>query len=393
METTVNTKDEYGNYGIKVSDILTNIEYESKPSEPEIPDEPDSEFIGIGEKAEGENKKYESDGQIAIIPKDFTVSDKNGETSIDNGLVVIAPDESEFVWIPVKDALFDGVTEGKTDSDIPKTAQDAGVKTYTPLAINVETEKEPIYLSINYSFSKNGLYLRYPGQDQYYQGYSWNAEIEPRILDGIDTDTNLKSIGLTTTTFTEEIYTTFNNMINSIRDNGGFYMARYEAGIENNNFVSKKGAEVETGSWYNLYSKSRKYSEVNGITDTVTSNMIYGANWDAMCMWLNDKGVDITTSWDKRITNIRHVQTSGSKYPLNDPNGEEDIVKNLYDLRGNGFEYTMGGIWQARITRGGGYYVNTYDESGISSRATFGVEDSKSDPDQILATRMILFIN
>ena len=53
----------------------------------------------------------------------------------------------------------------------------------------------------------------------------------------------------------------------------------------------------------------------------------------------------------------------------------------------------MGGIWQARITRGGGYYVNTYDESGISSRATFGVEDSKSDPDQILATRMILFIN
>lgn len=78
METTVNTKDEYGNYGIKVSDILTNIEYESKPSEPEIPDEPDSEFIGIGEKAEGENKKYESDGQIAIIPKDFTVSDKNG---------------------------------------------------------------------------------------------------------------------------------------------------------------------------------------------------------------------------------------------------------------------------------------------------------------------------
>ena len=259
METTVNTKDEYGNYGIKVSDILTNIEYESKPSEPEIPDEPDSEFIGIGEKAEGENKKYESDGQIAIIPKDFTVSDKNGETSIDNGLVVIAPDESEFVWIPVKDALFDGVTEGKTDSDIPKTAQDAGVKTYTPLAINVETEKEPIYLSINYSFSKNGLYLRYPGQDQYYQGYSWNAEIEPRILDGIDTDTNLKSIGLTTTTFTEEIYTTFNNMINSIRDNGGFYMARYEAGIENNNFVSKKGAEVETRSRYNLYSKSSKY--------------------------------------------------------------------------------------------------------------------------------------
>ena len=39
-------------------------------------------------------------GDIAYIPADFTVSEKNDERIIKSGLVVIAPDGSEFVWIP-----------------------------------------------------------------------------------------------------------------------------------------------------------------------------------------------------------------------------------------------------------------------------------------------------
>ena len=39
-------------------------------------------------------------GDTAYIPADFTVSENNDERIINSGLVVIAPDGSQFVWIP-----------------------------------------------------------------------------------------------------------------------------------------------------------------------------------------------------------------------------------------------------------------------------------------------------
>ena len=396
-ETTVHTKDEYGDYDIKVSDIWNGKFGEEDGGNEDGGNEEENRpgYVGPGDTAEDGNKKYESDGQIAIIPEDFTVSDKEGETSIDDGLVVIAPDGSEFVWIPVKDAIYDGETAGKTDADVPKVEGDAGVKTYTPLAVNVQTEDDPGYVTILYNFCKNGLYLKYNNYDNYYQGADIiNSELEPRILgETVDTATRLGKIGLTRATFQDEVLKRQNEMILSIDYNGGFYVARYEVGLENENFVSKKGANVETGSWYNLYDKSKKFSQINVPSKSVTSNLMYNATYDAMCMWLKEKNVDITTNWDKRLTTQSAVQPSGTKYPLNDPNGEEDVVKNIYDLRGNGFEYTMNGIWESRITRGGGYFRNNYNDMGICGRWTANISDSEADAGHILTTRMVLYIN
>jgi len=55
----------------------------------------------------------------AVIPKGFKVSSVVSEQHIDTGLVVIAPDGSEFVWVPVDDVttmygtLADGTKAGK----------------------------------------------------------------------------------------------------------------------------------------------------------------------------------------------------------------------------------------------------------------------------------------
>ena len=54
--------------------------------------------IGAGEKAKGLSQYKDSAGDIAVIPKDFTVS--KTENRISKGLVVTGPDGSEFVWIP-----------------------------------------------------------------------------------------------------------------------------------------------------------------------------------------------------------------------------------------------------------------------------------------------------
>ena len=56
--------------------------------------------IRPGEKAEEKSKYTDQNGDIAIIPAEFRVSDREDEQTIRSGLVVIGLDESEFVWIP-----------------------------------------------------------------------------------------------------------------------------------------------------------------------------------------------------------------------------------------------------------------------------------------------------
>ncbi|MBS5857766.1 MAG: hypothetical protein ACLTKT_07990 [Clostridia bacterium] len=63
------------------------------------------ESIKPGEVATETNAVYISKNKKAIIPKGFKVSAKEGEYNIDNGLVIIGDDGSEFVWIPVNEKL------------------------------------------------------------------------------------------------------------------------------------------------------------------------------------------------------------------------------------------------------------------------------------------------
>ena len=53
-----------------------------------------------GQTAETISKYTDANGDAAFIPAQFSVSEKDGEQTIRTGLVVIAPDGSEFVWIP-----------------------------------------------------------------------------------------------------------------------------------------------------------------------------------------------------------------------------------------------------------------------------------------------------
>ena len=46
-------------------------------------------------------------GDIAYIPKNFTVSNKTSEQVINKGLVIIGDDGSEFVWVPTKNTALE----------------------------------------------------------------------------------------------------------------------------------------------------------------------------------------------------------------------------------------------------------------------------------------------
>ena len=93
----ISNKDEKNNYTITKGDKTYEISNDGDISE--VVTEPPIEEVSIKTKfidSQSENK-------VAVIPEGFKVSSVDGEQQIDKGLVVIAPDESEFVWIPVED--------------------------------------------------------------------------------------------------------------------------------------------------------------------------------------------------------------------------------------------------------------------------------------------------
>ncbi len=62
--------------------------------------------IGLGEAATEKNEYTDRNGDTVIIPEQFKVSTKEDEQIITSGLVVIGPDESEFVWVPITETEF-----------------------------------------------------------------------------------------------------------------------------------------------------------------------------------------------------------------------------------------------------------------------------------------------
>lgn len=48
----------------------------------------------------------DANGDTVVIPEQFRVSEKEDEQTVSVGLVVIGSDESEFVWVPIKETTF-----------------------------------------------------------------------------------------------------------------------------------------------------------------------------------------------------------------------------------------------------------------------------------------------
>ena len=119
-------------------------------------------------------------------------------------------------------------------------------------------------------------------------------------------------------------------------------------------------ANVGTKTWYGLYQKQKEYAtEINKKYQTnVKSGMIYGSMYDAVMNWaLSDESekVKVTAS----STNHGPEKTGAL---------ESDVIKNIYDLGNNLWEWTAEASYtEARVLRGG-YCSNTGSPSLRSNR-------------------------
>lgn len=177
--------------------------------------------------------------------------------TVDTG-VVVKIKQSEFVWVPVDDAVLDT----NKVNDLPQNAT-SGIlngKIYTPMAVKIGNN----YKGILYEYSENNGYLMYAEKTNY-QGDAKSYR-EPDVItdyDGGDEDTVSEKITI------EKLTTEYNAMIESVIKYKGFYVARYEAGIdkntneivfkdasiEDNNVMTADASNSETSGWYGLYKK------------------------------------------------------------------------------------------------------------------------------------------
>ncbi len=294
----------------------------------------------------------DKNGDKACIPEGFKVSDKSDQenrdlTTINTGLVIIGPDESEFVWVPVRDINnmlmckehYKDTENAECDIKLIENDTKLICKTHGNSSeicgklYATDTEENFDSLIKNQTFIQNSG-LR-----------------EPDVvlgLEGINYDANYKNI-LTK----EQIENEFKEMALSVAKYGGFYISRYEMGlgensnpvsknasIEENNITTAVASKLKINNWYGLYNKAKEYLVNNKIYPKVKSSMVWGSQYDAMINWMQNNGIDVESTVFPKAETKRNLTDVTGKANIGESENK-DILNNIYDLWGCNFEATL----------------------------------------------------
>lgn len=352
LDLPLTTLDKYGTHIIKVSEIYSGSIKGNTTG--------NSSSDIAGAEVEKPNNwttlqgKAISDGNGTAIPlptgfyyvggaydTGLVISDKENDTMDASGLSM----GNQFVWIPVPNEA----TITRTDFNNNGNAINSIDSNYT----------EPL----NYYDAEN---------DETYTGYS-----------GENTD--------------------YENMKRQVIKYGGFYIGRYESGINSTELKSNASKDqtivvkkmvapfnyvpwgnnvddIESISSYGYYDWDDEEWVVLGESygavylskkmyensNSVTSTLCYGSQWDAMCRYI---GADNSK---KTVATKSTVELTGSD--------TTDVSKNIYDLAGNCKEWTMEADQHTgRVQRGGSYETSATIFSRFGHVPNFWNSDTQED--------------
>ena len=312
------------------------------------------------------------DAQIFYIPEGFKLaSEVTATTTVNDGIVVEDGEGNQFVWVPVPVAVWDGTQEMSTSGIDLYTAENP----YTPMATTYtypnDSTGKTYYRGMLYEFSsgttstyKSGYNVgtanyREPSlvteNNDYYAPMS---SIAGQSYDAIYANSKL---GLTNAMeFGAQMQADYDEMIESVATYGGFYVGRYETGIEtvtengtekkkivsknadpniNSNVTTANASQTKTNTWYGLYKEQRNFAT----SGSVRSSMIWGSQYDAMMNWMAKTG--------------KTVGTSNSGYNKDTITGASttDVINKIYDLYGCHYEWTLEAYDTIYRTKRGGY--------------------------------------
>ena len=215
-----------------------------------------------------------------------------------------------------------------------------------------------------------------------------------------------KATGLTSAQYTE----LKQKMLKSVYKNGGFYVGKYETGIENAPKTSGSSSTAPTeipvikqnAYPYNYVTCSQAQTLANSMeSGNYTSSLMFGVQWDLVLKYLETKGTtqaDLktdSTNWGNYYNNLWNITNTNSKYKPNGSGwtsgayGKKDSKmeillstgasdtfskQGIYDIAGNVWEWTLEytSTSSAPCAKRGGYYSSNGDSSPAANRSYYG---------------------
>ena len=340
--------------------------------------------------------------ETVVVPAGFKIKE-DSPTEVKKGIVVVAPDNSEFVWVPVKDVskmygtnaegkklgkLYNFTSGGYTALNWTETN---GVMSFT----NEEGNREPAILSENKKYAKREdrrteVKLSSNTIQYKYKAYSGKLKA-PDIGDMpnyypddtfFNTDNKINE-------FLNDIKEEYDNMTNSVEKNKGFYVGRYETSLNetSKNAQSISGvnsataAEDSANTWYGLYQKEKEYTGQDKLKNVVGSSMIWGSQYDQMMIWMQGNGIDVTSTTPTNLEGVTTIKNTTRKTGT----VSTDKLNNIYDLLGNSLEWTLEANYTSNRTNRGGNSYRSYSPRSRSNCDPY-------DTDSSFSTRLTLYI-
>ena len=326
-----------------------------------------------------------------VIPENSTVL----EDDANKGIVIKDKNNNEWVWVEVpKTTVFADL--------IIDTTQELTEQNYTDIKNKLITYTSTYRSSwIDEWYAKDGETLVTARTENL-------TEAQKRLKNGC---------GLTF----DEYRVTYQKMLKSIYTYGGFWVGRYEAGIEGTT-IETTNARTNLSERIAIGSSPKAISQKDAIpynyiycseaqvlakemkpNSNYTSSLMFGIQWDLICKFLEIKGKLTTTNiksdssiWGNYNNVTRVINSDKAKQTDNSGNSwisttgtkiassvllttgasEETNKMNIYDFAGNEFEWTLekSSITSYPCTRRGGRYYNNsnYPASNRSNDNTTG---------------------
>ena len=305
------------------------------------------------------------------LPEGFAPTKIAGEDSIDDGLVITDGYGNEYVWV-----------------EVPKTTE-----VYSTIGLGVTDFTDEEYGKIEADLHKyTGVYRKEPNyKDKWYDASEDLNETNKLDWYQSEKDYNIAK----------------QKMLKSVYQNGGFWVGRYEAGIEVNRKESGNVTKVPL-SKQNLYpynyvtrTEAKKLAEqVN--SGSYTSSLMFGVQWDLLLKFIEEKTVskaneanrknvreiiekmlnndstnignynnnlwNITNTnakfskdWAISFTKCPYQKKSNERVVLTTGADESFSLINIYDIAGNVTEWTLERTLNEEypcVIRGGDYYFD-----------------------------------
>ena len=203
---------------------------------------------------------------IVTIPAGYRMT--LDTTKIDEGIVIEDQNKNQWVWIPVDNpeelyaTLVPQVELGNTEVTTMYKSKDGIINGVERTNIGDTTGYREPDLVVTYDKQDNSTtYLDQAGF----------------------TDSNEKTA---IQNFAQDLSISYYNMIESIKDYGGFYVGRYEiSGSVTSPTIIKDGQVIINTNWYYLYNACTKFT-----TNSAVSKMIWGCLWDEICKFISENG-------------------------------------------------------------------------------------------------------